>query len=349
MNKEIKREVQITDSAIKANGLRLDQITEFLAGQGYKNFSLAPASEDASFRRYYRMTIDGYKSLIVMDAPPDKESLSPFIEIALDWGSSGISVPKMHQYSREIGILILQDFGSETFLNGLTPSNVKGNYQLAIDELLKIQEHRSGHLLPQYNSELLMREMQLFIDWFLIKHCCYEPSKQELKDLQDTFRYLKESALAQKQVIVHRDFHSRNLMLRGQQSHGLIDFQDAVIGPVSYDLVSLLKDCYKKLDAEFRDELIDYYLDKAKVQAILSTVELGSFRKGFDLMGVQRHLKAIGIFARLYHRDSKSNYLHDIPLTASYILDLEQEYPELKVLLRVIKKVMPNFNQNMDI
>ena len=320
---------------------RLISLKQWLLSLGYKDFSLEPASQDASFRRYFRMTLKGQKSLILMDAPPEKESLSPFIEIAKDWIVSNIAVPTLFEYSRELGFLVLEDFGNITFLNHLTEDNISSKYSLAIDELIKIQLHAAEVTLPSYAPKLLLFEMSLFIDWFLIKHCGYRLLKSERQELEKTFSVLMESAIGQKQVTVHRDYHSRNLMLADVNKIGVIDFQDAVHGPLSYDLVSLLKDCYFKLNNPQRIFLLDYYLQQATENKLIEDKSFNNFKQEFDLMGVQRHLKAIGIFCRLYHRDKKENYLADIPLTASYIIDLGSSYSELRPIISVLEKCIP--------
>ncbi len=319
---------------------RLDSLKQWLLDCGYTDFLIETASQDASFRRYFRMTLKDGQSLVLMDAPPLNESLSPFIEIAIDWSSSEIAVPKLYEYSREQGFLILEDFGNVTFLNELSHDNIESKYCLAIDELIRIQKHSTEFVLPQYTSELLLFEMSLFIDWFVVKHCGYPISNSERQRLENCFQELMHSALGQKQVTVHRDYHSRNLMLVSDKKIGVIDFQDAVRGPVTYDLVSLLKDCYYKLSDSQRRFLLDYYLQQAVKQKLINEKHLDNFHDCFDLMGVQRHLKAIGIFCRLYHRDGKENYLADIPLTASYIIELGNRYPQLGPVLELLDKCL---------
>jgi hypothetical protein len=324
--------------ATESDDKRIGQIKEWLHTLGYDNYQLLPASQDASFRRYFRLMDENQKSVIIMDAPPDKESLSPFIEIAQDWVQSGISVPRIRDYSRQLGLMVLEDFGSQTMLNILEDDNRQLVYKTAIDELTLIQQHRAGHVLPQYSNQLLLNEMQLFVDWYLAKQCNYVLSRSELPEMQRVFKFLADTANAQQKVNVHRDFHSRNLMYRTDRSLGVIDFQDAVYGPVSYDLVSLLKDCYFKHAENEREALIDYYLGSANSNIQLAKINRADFIRDFDLMGVQRHLKAIGIFSRLYHRDGKADYLKDIPRTASYIQDLDGLYPELDILQQILSE-----------
>lgn len=319
---------------------RLESLKRWLLSIGYEGFLLKPASQDASFRRYFRMTLTDNKSLVIMDAPPDKESLSPFIEIVEDWSNSKIAVPKIYSFSRELGFLILEDFGNITFLNYLVEDNIEIMYQLAIDELVLIQKHSAKFSLPDYSQELLLTEMNLFIDWFVIKHCQYELSLNEREALGNSFTQLMQSARKQKQLVVHRDYHSRNLMLPSKQKIGVIDFQDAVHGPISYDLVSLLKDCYFKLSDQQRNELLEYYFLQAVENKLLQENEKNQFKQDFELMGIQRHVKAIGIFCRLYHRDGKENYLADIPLTASYIIESDNTNEILSPIIAILEKCL---------
>jgi len=281
----------------KSTDARLEVLNDWLLNLGYADFSLAPASQDASFRRYFRMTRNEHESLIVMDAPPEKEALSPFIEISQDWHTSDISVPEIFDYSRELGFLILEDFGNVTFLNQLSDSSLESSYHLAIDELINIQMHTGGHQLPEYSKELLLVEMSLFIDWFVIRHCGYELLPKERQTIEHCFTKLMLSATDQKQIVVHRDYHSRNLMIKKDQTLGVIDFQDAVYGPLTYDLVSLLKDCYYKMSKQQREALLSYYQEQAISKGLLANSCVNKFRHDFTLMGVQRHLKAIGILS----------------------------------------------------
>ncbi|MBT8141431.1 MAG: phosphotransferase [Gammaproteobacteria bacterium] len=318
----------------------------WLGELGYADFTLRPASADASFRRYFRLTLESGKNMIVMDAPPNKEPLSPFIDIASDWARGKIGVPDLYKVSESNGFILMQDLGSETFLDNLNAANRTDLYKLAIDELLKIQAYQAQFSLPEYSETLLNTEMHLFTDWFLAKHCQKKPLKDRLNYLHSLFAKLRKNALAQKHLLVHRDYHSRNLMMNAGQL-GVIDFQDAVIGPVSYDLVSLLKDCYIKLEPEFRKELLAYYWEKANQRGILKGQTIQQFTYELDLMGVQRHLKAIGIFCRLNYRDGKAQYLHDIPRTASYIVDLKKLYPELHELSEILLENIPELTSGV--
>jgi len=284
------------------------------------------ASSDASFRRYFRIkTPDG--SFVVMDAPPDKENIDAFIYVANLLTKINVNVPIIFQQNTEEGFLLLEDFGSLCFLDQLTVDNASSLYASAFDALLLIQSQTSiEHCgLPAYNPALLQRELGIFEDWFLHESLDVFVPDQLWTRLCEL---LINSALEQPQVCVHRDYHSRNLMVLTDDSPGIIDFQDAVIGPITYDLVSLLRDCYiswpPELIAQWRS---DYYQRLVGLELIAVRPE--QFKRWFDLMGLQRHLKAIGIFSRLHLRDSKSTYLKDIPRTLNYVLSVCNEYPEL--------------------
>lgn len=297
------------------------------------------ASSDASFRRYFRIkTPDG--SFVIMDAPPDKENIGAFISVADLLTKIHVNVPIIYQQNIEEGYLLLEDFGSLCFLDQLTIDNASGLYASAFDALLIIQSQTSLEYcnLPAYNSALLQRELSIFEDWFLNESLDASLPDQLWTNLCEL---LINSALEQPQVCVHRDYHSRNLMFLTDDSPGIIDFQDAVIGPITYDLVSLLRDCYiswsPELIAQWRS---DYYQRLVALELITVTPE--QFKRWFDLMGLQRHLKAIGIFSRLHLRDGKSTYLNDIPRTLNYVLTVCDEYPELSAFSEfLLEQVLP--------
>ncbi|MGZ8235500.1 aminoglycoside phosphotransferase family protein [Methylobacter tundripaludum] len=286
----------------------------------------APASSDASFRRYFRVCTPE-QQFIVMDAPPDKENIEPFIRIAKLLTQSQINVPNIFQQNLTDGFLLLEDFGSQCFLDQLNEATAADLYQTAFDSLFKLQTQtpiqNSG--LPSYDQPLLHRELAIFDEWFL----------GQLLDIQipaavwETVRaLLTTSALEQPSTCIHRDYHSRNLMVLDSDSPGVIDFQDAVIGPITYDLVSLLRDCYIAWPEQQVEQWRLNYFERLQ-QAGLIDCSPAQFKRWFDLMGVQRHLKAIGIFSRLHLRDGKSNYLGDIPLTLNYVTSVCAAYPEL--------------------
>lgn len=302
-----------------------------------------PASSDASFRRYFRVT-HKKGTHIVMDAPPEKEDIEPFIQVATLFKKVGINVPEIVQQNLDRGFLLLEDFGTLCYLDRLTDENAATLYLNAFDSLYEIQTKivTPNCQLPYYDDELLRNELNLFFDWFLEKYLDLSVP-EDIKN--KTSQILISSALEQPQVCVHRDFHSRNLMALDNNRPGIIDFQDAVIGPVTYDLVSLLRDCYIAWpQANVQQWMTLYFEQISKLN--LTTASLETFTRWFDLMGLQRHLKAIGIFSRLHLRDNKSNYLQDIPLTMNYVVQICNKYPELKEFNQFLTTtILPGFNK----
>ncbi|MCX7106185.1 MAG: phosphotransferase [Methylococcales bacterium] len=301
------------------------------------------ASSDASFRRYFRIqTTDGH--YIVMDAPPEKENIEPFIKVAQLLSRSFINVPTIFQQNSKDGFLLLEDFGSQCFYDQLNEDNAPEFYENAFKTLFKM--HTCSALknsdLPIYNEALLQRELGIFEDWFLNQLLDIEISSSQWNSVCSI---LVTSALEQPVACVHRDYHSRNLMLTNEDSPGVIDFQDAVVGPITYDLVSLLRDCYIAWpNGQVEQWMIDYYEKLLHAQVIDCSPTC--FKRWFDLMGMQRHLKAIGIFSRLHLRDGKSNYLNDIPRTLGYVMTICENYPEFEdfgVFLR--NQILPELNK----
>lgn len=311
-----------------------------------KDYKLEPASGDASFRCYFRLTHKD-ETFIVMDAPPTQENSTTFINIAERLLAVSINVPRIIEKDLQQGFLLLSDLGVKQYLHELTEESADQLYQDAMQTLLHMQQQAGTTDLPLYDEKLLLQEMELFRVWLLERHIGLELTTELEGVLGDVFKLLADEALAQPKVFVHRDYHSRNLMLCVPSGSGasicnpgVLDFQDAVCGPFTYDLVSLLKDCYIKWPAgQIRSWANNFFEQLAHDH---SDVDKHQFIRWFDLMGVQRHLKASGIFARLYHRDGKSGYLADIPRTLSYIVDLKQDYPELQGLNELIQ------NQVMD-
>lgn len=288
--------------------------------------SIEPASSDASFRRYFRVKHTGGCD-IVMDAPPDKENTVPFICNAGLLQKCGIHVPAIFQQDIEQGFLLLEDLGSSCYLDSLNDDSADALYQMALDSLFRLQRDADIRScdLPIYDRALLERELGIFYEWFLEKRLGII-LPVSIRNALDAC--LIDSALQQPQVAVHRDFHSRNLMVLPENSPGVIDFQDAVIGPISYDLASLLRDCYIRWpERRVLQWLSDYH--QKLIDADLVDVRFSRFKRWFDLMGLQRHLKAVGIFSRLDLRDEKPGYLGDIPRTMSYISDVCSQYSEL--------------------
>jgi aminoglycoside/choline kinase family phosphotransferase len=285
-----------------------------------------PASSDASFRRYFRIKTSGGQ-FIVMDAPPNKENTEPFIRIAGLLAQSQVHVPSIFQQNLTDGFLLLEDFGKQCFLDQLNETTVNNLYQNAFDSLFKLQTltpvKNSG--LPGYDEPLLHRELTIFDEWFLGQLLDIQVPASLWESVRDQ---LTTSALEQPVTCVHRDYHSRNLMVLDNDSPGVIDFQDAVIGPVTYDLVSLLRDCYIAWPEQRIEQWRSSYFERLQQAGLIDCNE-AQFKRWFDLMGLQRHLKAIGIFSRLHLRDGKSNYLGDIPRTLNYVTAVCATYPEL--------------------
>jgi len=320
---------------------RIEKIKSWLHGLGYEDYGWETASSDASFRRYFRITLATEDSYIVMDAPPFKEDTGPFIHVSALMADIGLNVPVVKQANIEDGFLLLSDLGDIQYLSVLTADNANSLYGDAIRALLNLQAGAPRQGLPLYNHELLLREMELFREWYLQKHLGLRLSAKQQAMLDDMFELLAQSALEQPQVCVHRDYHSRNLMVTTANNPGILDFQDAVIGAVTYDLVSLLKDCYVAWPAEqVRNWALDYQ-QQAQQKEIMQPVSEQQWLQWFDWMGVQRHLKATGIFARLDQRDGKPGYLKDIPRTLSYVLDVTDRYKALHPLNDLISSINP--------
>ncbi|MDO6512990.1 aminoglycoside phosphotransferase family protein [Neptuniibacter sp. 2_MG-2023] len=308
------------------------------------DWQLLPVSGDASFRRYFRAKSNG-ASWIAVDAPPEKEDSQPFVAIAAELEKIAVSVPHVHKYDLQQGFMLLEDFGDDLYLSKLNKSSVEPLYADALESLLIIQSCKPA-VLPLYDRALLDREVELFREWFLQKLLEIKLDADEQQMLRFLFNYVIDSALEQPLVFVHRDFHSRNLMYREGKAPGVIDFQDAVEGPVTYDLASILRDCY----ISWPDDQVYRWVEQYR----LSLIENGQimpdpthFVRWFDLMGAQRHLKAIGIFARLNIRDGKSGYLADIPRTMNYLIAVAAKTEELKPIAGwLVQKVVPRMQQS---
>ncbi len=323
-------------------GQRLQQLNLWLRHElGLPAFEIAPASADASFRRYFRVAFDG-ETRIAMDAPPEKEALGPFVQIGKRLRGVGLHVPEILAEDHAQGFLLLSDLGSRQYLSELTDQTVERLYGDALGALTVLQAcgPTEGEV-PPYDRALLLREMELFREWYLGRHLGLRLGAAENALLDDTFALLAEAALEQPRVCVHRDYHSRNLMVC-DHNPGILDFQDAMMGPVTYDLVSLLRDCYVAWPREQVEEWALGYQDLACQSGILAERDGERFLRWFDLMGVQRHLKATGIFARLNHRDGKPGYLNDIPRTLGYVYDVSGRHHELCGLRLLLEGLEPN-------
>ncbi len=318
---------------------RIKQIQDWLATQlPAQTFTLAPASNDASFRRYFRVTFDDGASLIVMDAPPGREDVRPWLHAQQLFHAAGAHVPDVLAQDLEHGYLLLSDLGSTTFLAALDEQNADALYSAATDTLIDIQRASQPAVLPAYDHVLLKRELDLFPDWYIDKHVPIIFGDAERNALEAVFEKILAVNLGEPSVYVHRDFHSRNLM-HTVTTPGVIDFQDAVYGPLSYDLVSLFKDAYVEWDEERTIDWLARYWEKAKKAGLPVRADFGEFFRDYEWMGVQRHVKVLGIFARLCHRDGKDGYLKDMPLVAKYLRATCTRYGELTPLLRLLDKL----------
>ena len=297
---------------------------------------------DASFRRYFTVNYNNAR-FIVADSPIDLVPISPFISVANAYKKAGIRVPTVLHACYEQGFTLQTDEGNTQLLSVLKNENVVNYYQDALTILPTIASvtvTESGPL-PTYDDSFVLRELQIFIDWLLNKHLNLPLDQQNTEMLQSVFTLLIDSACEQPKVGMHRDYHSRNLLLNSAHQLAVIDFQDAVIGPVTYDAVSLLRDCYIRWPDESIEQLMQFHYQlMLSHQLINSDVTLTTYKKWFDFMGIQRHIKAAGIFARLYYRDGKNGYMKDIPLTLEYIIDIAGRYDELVPFSEWVKKVV---------
>jgi aminoglycoside/choline kinase family phosphotransferase len=318
---------------------RLAELRQWLAGlpsPAVQADSMRPASSDASFRRYFRVDGPAGATFIVMDAPPPQEDVRPFIHVAQLFAGSGVSVPQVVAQDVERGFLLLSDLGSTTYLHQLNSDSAHQLYLDAIDALVLIQAQSRPDALPEYDRALLLRELMLFPDWYIGKHLGFTMSDAQTADLNKTFDLLLANNLAQGQVFVHRDYHSRNLMILPKGNPGILDFQDAVYGPITYDLVSLLRDAYIQWDEELVLDWAIRYWERARRAGLPVNPDVDAFYRDFEFMGLQRHIKVLGIFARLYHRDGKDAYLKDMPLVMEYTRRAAGRYSEFKPLLRLL-------------
>ncbi|MBY0416475.1 MAG: phosphotransferase [Pararheinheimera sp.] len=295
---------------------------------------LEPITGDASFRRYFRFST-AQRSYILMDAPTPAEDCSRFVATQQAFAEAGLQVPQIIAQDLQQGVLLLSDLGDTLLLSRLTKDSVTAFYRQAFSLLTQVRtiSATTAGPLPAFDQAFLLREMQIFIDWFVLQHLQLTINEQEQAMLQRHFLWLAESALQQPQAGMHRDYHSRNLMVQPGERLAVIDFQDVVTGPVTYDAVSLLKDCYIKWPSELVQALShEFYLELLSQDELSADVSPEQFRQWFDWMGLQRHIKVCGIFCRLYHRDGKAGYLADLPRVFEYVLEVTSCYPQLQEL-----------------
>ena len=321
---------------------RYSALKEWLGGlsvHALKIDSLRAASSDASFRQFYRIDTENGGSLIVMDAPPATENSAAFIKMAKLLKDINLTVPEVLEQNLEAGFLLVTDLGLHTYAHVLNHDTAHKLYLDAIDALVLMQAQSQPDVLPEYDRAFLSRELNIFTEWYVNRHLGVTLNEKQAATLQKVFDHILASALAQPQVYVHRDFHSRNLMWMDKGNPGIVDFQDAVYGPITYDLVSLLRDAYVQWDEEMVLDWAIRYWEKAKRAGLPVAPDIDSFYRDFEWMGLQRHLKILGLFARLSHRDGKDKFLADIPTVMEYVRKTCHRYKELVPLLRLLDEL----------
>lgn len=322
---------------------RLVQLTSWLGTLGLVELdSRRPASSDASFRRYFRLDVlpelQGKlgQTLIAMDAPPERENVPAFLHVAALLLEAGVNVPAIVARDVPNGFLLLSDLGTTTYLARLDADNAAFMYSDAVDALIKFQLASTPGVLPDFDRAFVLREMNLFPEWFVGKHLGVTITEVQQAQLDKVFEAITANVLSQQQVFMHRDFHSRNLMFMDQNNPGVLDFQDAVFGPVTYDLGSLLRDAYIQWDEEIVLDWVIRYWQRAKQVGLPVNPDIDAFYRDFEFMALQRHLKILGIFCRLNYRDGKSIYMGDLPTVLDYVRKTANRYIELKPLARLL-------------
>jgi aminoglycoside/choline kinase family phosphotransferase len=332
-----------TTSTSADQDARLARLTDWLAPlQLVEVGSRRPASSDASFRRYFRYDVVPAlrdklgATLVAMDAPPERENVPAFIHVAGLLLEAGVNVPAIVARDVDNGFLLLSDLGTTTYLQRLTVDNAPFMYSDAIDTLIRFQLHSQPGVLPDFDRAFVLREMNLFPEWFIGKHLGLTLTAPQQAQLDKVFEAITANVLSQQQVFMHRDYHSRNLMWMEQGNPGVLDFQDAVYGPVTYDLGSLLRDAYIQWDEEFVLDWVVRYWQSAKQVGLPVNPDIDAFYRDFEYMALQRHLKILGIFCRLNYRDGKSIYMGDLPTVMDYVRKTANRYTELKPLVRLL-------------
>ncbi len=307
---------------------------------GAEQFSIAPASADASFRRYFRITrhSGGHETFIAMDAPPDKEDVRPFLHVANLLQAAGVHVPRAVAEDVSNGYLLLTDLGTQTFLDVLNEANADDLFSAAIDALIKWQLASKPGLLPAYDEALLRRELNLFPDWYIAKHLQLPLSESQQATLTRMFDLIIKNNLAQPQVFVHRDYMPRNLMI-STPNPGVLDFQDAVYGPITYDVASLFRDAFISWQEARVIDWAARYWERARHAGLPVHADFGAFYRDMEWMGLQRHLKVLGIFARINYRDGKPKYLADTPRFINYVRQVGQRYDDLRPLMKLLDQL----------
>jgi hypothetical protein len=322
---------------------RLAQLNDWLASTGLVEVGTGrPASIDASFRRYFRYDVVPAMqdklgaTLVAMDAPPERENVPAFIHVQGLLFDAGVTVPAIAARNVEQGFLLLGDLGNTTYLSRLDSDNAAFMYSDAVDALLKFQMASQPGVLPEFDRAFILRELNIFPEWYLNRHLGVTLDDKQQAQLDKVFEAIASNVLAQQQVFMHRDFHSRNLMFLDHGNPGVLDFQDAVYGPVTYDLASLLRDAYIQWDEEIVLDWVVRYWQSAKGAGLPVNPDIDAFYRDFEFMAMQRHLKILGIFCRLNYRDGKSHYMGDLPTVLDYVRKTANRYTELKPLLRLL-------------
>lgn len=322
---------------------RLARLAEWLGSLDLVDTAtLRPASSDASFRRYFRLDVVPAlrdklgATLVAMDAPPERENVPAFIHVQGLLQAAGVTVPAIVARDVDNGFLLLSDLGTTTYLQRLDVDNASFMYSDAVDALIKFQMTSQAGVLPEFDRAFVLREMNLFPEWFIGRHLGVEMNDIQRAQLDKVFEAITSNVLAQQQVYMHRDFHSRNLMFLDQGNPGVLDFQDAVFGPVTYDLASLLRDAYIQWDEDFVLDWVVRYWQSAKQVGLPVNPDIDAFYRDFEYMALQRHLKILGIFCRLNYRDGKPVYMGDLPTVMDYVRKTANRYTELKPLARLL-------------
>ncbi|MGB0134140.1 aminoglycoside phosphotransferase family protein [Dokdonella sp.] len=340
---------------------RAVELRQFVKSRlGRQDLHVERASADASFRSYWRVSAQSEApgrpaTWVVMDAPPDKEDLAPWLDIGTRLRDAGLHAPEVFAVDAGQGFILMEDLGARTYLPELNNQSADALYADALDALSRMQREVKVDGLPHYDRQRLIDEMQLLPTWFLDRHLGYQTTAADANIIEAAFSFLAESAEEQPSAFVHRDYHSRNLLLMSRtesdggspllENPAIVDFQDAVIGPITYDLVSLLRDCYIEWDHEHVNGWVESYRMR-----LLSSHQIGPeidttrFMRWFDLIGLQRHIKVLGIFCRLWYRDGKNQYLDDLPLVWRYTTEVAGRYPELTDFLELLERAMGDRN-----
>ncbi len=318
---------------------RLELVHQWLAGLfPGRPYTVAPASADASFRRYFRATFDDGTSRIVMDAPPEHEDCHPFVHVAGLLHGAGVHAPEILAQDLGRGLLLLTDLGSTTYLDALDDANADSLFRDALDTLVKWQLASRPDALPPYDEVLLRRELSLFPDWYVARHLGAPLTAPQQETLERVQILLLQNILAQPKVFVHRDYMPRNLMVCADNP-GVLDFQDAVVGPISYDVASLFRDAFISWEEERVLDWAVRYWEKARRAGLPVDADFGAFYRDMEWMGLQRHLKVLGIFARINYRDGKPKYLADTPRFVNYVRQVSARYSQLAPLARLFDEL----------